>query len=157
MLNKGKWRFNAFTLIELLLVIALIGTLLLTGIPIFANIANKVKINKAITDIAFTARAIEDYLTENGRLPETLAEVGRDNILDSWGNPYQYLVILGKNKSEIKAKWRKDRFLVPLNGDFDLYSMGKDGDSKAPLTAKASHDDIVRANNGGYIGLGSKY
>lgn len=156
-MNKGKWQFKAFTLIELLLVIALIGTLLLTGIPIFANIANKVKINKAITDIAFTARAIEDYLTENGSLPETLAEVGRDNILDSWGNPYQYLVILGKKKSEIKAKWRKDRFLVPLNGDFDLYSMGKDGDSKAPLTAKASRDDIVRANNGGYIGLGSKY
>ena len=33
--------------------------------------------------------------------------------------------------------------------------MGKDGDSKSPLTAKASRDDIIRANDGGYIGLAS--
>ena len=35
--------------------------------------------------------------------------------------------------------------------------MGKDGDSKAPLTAQASRDDIIRANDGGYIGLASGY
>ena len=48
---------------------------------------------------------------------------------------------------------RKDRFLVPINSDFDLYSMGKDRISQIPLTAKASRDDIIRANDGAYIGL----
>jgi len=38
-----------------------------------------------------------------------------------------------------------------------LYSRGKDGDSSGPLSAKASRDDIVRANNGGFIGLGEDY
>ena len=47
----------------------------------------------------------------------------------------------------------KDRFLVPINSDFDLYSMGKDGKSQMPLTAKDSRDDIIRANDGAYIGL----
>jgi general secretion pathway protein G len=56
-----------------------------------------------------------------------------------------------------KAKMRKDHNLVPVNTDFDLYSMGKDGESRAPFTAKVSHDDIVRANNGQFIGLVSNY
>jgi general secretion pathway protein G len=29
--------------------------------------------------------------------------------------------------------------------------------SETPLTAKASHDDIIRANNGTYIGIASEY
>ena len=52
---------------------------------------------------------------------------------------------------------RKDRFLVPLNTDYDLYSMGKDGESTAPLTARQSRDDIIRADNGGFIGLASEF
>ena len=52
---------------------------------------------------------------------------------------------------------RKDKNLNPLNTDFDLYSLGEDGASASPLTAKNSRDDIVRANNGAYIGLGEDY
>jgi general secretion pathway protein G len=55
------------------------------------------------------------------------------------------------------VKIRKDRSLHPLNTDFDLYSLGADGRSVAPLTAKQSHDDIIRANNGGYYGYGEDY
>jgi general secretion pathway protein G len=48
---------------------------------------------------------------------------------------------------------RKDKQLQPINTDYDLYSVGKDGDSVAPLTAKKSLDDIVRAGEGAYVGL----
>ena len=51
-----------------------------------------------------------------------------------------------------KEKIRKDRFLHPLNTDYDLYSMGPDGQSQAPLTAAASRDDIIRARNGNFFG-----
>jgi general secretion pathway protein G len=44
-----------------------------------------------------------------------------------------------------------------LNTDYDLYSMGKDGKTKGPLTAKDSHDDVIRANDGRFIGLASEY
>ena len=56
-----------------------------------------------------------------------------------------------------KGKMRKDRFLVPINSDFDLYSMGKDGKSSPPLTASASRDDIIRANDGAYVGPAEGY
>jgi general secretion pathway protein G len=52
---------------------------------------------------------------------------------------------------------RKDKNLHPLNSDFDLYSIGKDGESRQPLTAKWSRDDVVRANDGGFVGLASEY
>ncbi len=52
---------------------------------------------------------------------------------------------------------RKDRFLVPINSDYDLYSKGKDGESKAPLSPKVSHDDIIRANDGAFVGLASEF
>ncbi|MEE8148540.1 MAG: hypothetical protein V3T24_13110, partial [Longimicrobiales bacterium] len=48
---------------------------------------------------------------------------------------------------------RKDKFLVPINSDFDLYSLGSDGKSTPPLGAKASKDDIIRANDGSYMGI----
>lgn len=52
---------------------------------------------------------------------------------------------------------RKDRFLVPINSDFDLYSMGKDGQSVGPLTAQKSHDDVIRANDGEFYGLAANF
>jgi general secretion pathway protein G len=52
---------------------------------------------------------------------------------------------------------RKDRFLVPINSTYDLYSVGADGKSTGPLTASISHDDVIRANDGGYVGLASGY
>ncbi len=55
------------------------------------------------------------------------------------------------------SKARKDHFMVPINTDYDLYSMGADGKSLAPLTAKASQDDIIRANDGLFIGRASEF
>ena len=88
--------------------------------------------------------------------PADLAEIGRSALEDSWGNPYQYLNFAAAGVNG-KGKVRKDRNLVPLNSTYDLYSNGKDGKSQPPLTAKASQDDVVRANDGSYVGLASAY
>jgi general secretion pathway protein G len=64
-----------------------------------------------------------------------------------------YLNLQGPNKGLA----RKNKNLTPLNSDFDLYSMGKDGDSSAPLTAQTSRDDVIRANDGRFLGLASDY
>jgi general secretion pathway protein G len=47
--------------------------------------------------------------------------------------------------------------MVPVNSDYDLYSMGKDEDSQAAFTAQVSRDDVVRANDGNFFGLAIKY
>ena len=97
------------------------------------------------------------FQAERGRLPNTLAEAGVSTLLDPWGRPYKYSVIEGLTKHDLHGKCRRDRFVKPLNTDFDLYSMGKDGKSKPNSTDKDSHDDIIRANNGTFVGLASEY
>jgi general secretion pathway protein G len=52
---------------------------------------------------------------------------------------------------------RKDHNLHPLNSEFDLYSLGKDGRSSPPLTAQASRDDVIWARDGDFVGLASDY
>lgn len=148
---------KGFTLIEVLLIVAILATLLVVAMPGFQRMFDKAKISQASSDIAVMGNNITDHFMDYGQYPETLEELDHPKRYDPYGFAYEYLVIFGKNKSDISGKWRKDRFLVPLNYDFDLYSVGKDGKTSAPLTAKASYDDIIRANNGRFIDIASKY
>ena len=75
---------------------------------------------------------------------------GHAGKLDPWGRPYVYLNL---QDPATKGLARKNKNLVPINSDYDLYSIGKDGESRAPLTAKVSRDDVIRANDGGFLGL----
>ncbi len=145
---------QGFSLIELLITVAIMLTIAAIAVPNLLAAINQAKIAKAVGDIRAIGDDIEAYNISNYQYPNTLADVGRANFPDPWGNPYQYLNFAGVNG---KGKMRKDRFLVPINTYFDLYSMGADGNSVPPLTAKASQDDIIWANDGDYIGPASAY
>jgi general secretion pathway protein G len=150
-----KYLFSqGFTLIELMAVIAITGILAGIAVPTYISFIEKAKMTVAISDIKLLQRDITDWQEEHGTLPLSLEEMGKGDLKDPWGNPYQYLNFGTVNGN---GKKRKDRNLVPINEDFDLYSMGKDGNSQSPLTAKASRDDIIRANNGSYVGVASDY
>lgn len=62
-------------------------------------------------------------------------------------------------RRRVSAPVRRERInnLVPINNDFDLFSMGKDRQTSIALTARASQDDIIRGRSGGFIGLASGY
>ena len=150
-------RANGFTLIELIIVIAIVATLTGIAIPLFASYLDKAKVARAIAEMKSIETEILVFDTEHGRLPANLAELGLRDLKDPYNNPYQYRPAPSNNKESGKDKMRKDRSLHPVNTDFDLYSMGKDGKSVAAFTAKVSQDDIVRANNGRFFGLVSAY
>lgn len=152
------WRrpHAGFTVIELLLAVGIVTTLALIAYPAYTEYMDKAHDAKAEADISSIQNAIARYVTIHSQYPATLADVGMAGLQDPWGNPYQYLNIANAT-SNVTGLVRKDKNLVPLNTDYDLYSMGKDGASQPPLTAQASHDDIVRANNGAYVGLASDY
>ena len=144
-------------LVELIIIVAIAATLAGIGIPAYDSYIDRARNTRAIGDIRMMEQRIMDFQVENGTLPNTLAQAGLAQRRDPWGNPYQYLRIQGVPRNLVVGRWRMDRFMVPINSDYDLYSMGQDGRSRAPLTARMSRDDILRANNGTYVGLASEY
>jgi general secretion pathway protein G len=251
---------GGFTLVELVLAVAIVGILSSMAIPNYLGFLEKARVARTVAEMNAIAKDIQGHAI-GGPYPDNLAQIGWNQRLDPWGNPYQYFrincgaVIIGRldnhksptggsagpvlpvsvilppvgahasfavdksNHHEARiyliqasappgggaggppgggaggppggggggppggggggppggggggppggggggppcgniGQARKDRFLVPINSDFDLYSMGKDGRSVGPLTAQQSHDDIIRANDGGYYGLASNF
>ena len=80
-----------FTLLELLTVMAIMGTLASIAVPVYINYVNQAKNNICINDIRSIQQEIELLRDQNGRLPDCLDELPGGNRLDPWGNPYQYL------------------------------------------------------------------
>jgi general secretion pathway protein G len=155
--GQSQKRVRAITLVELLLAIAILGTLSAIAVPTTSNYIDKARNSTAMVDIREMDLGIVRFQAERGRLPNTLAEAGFPTLLDPWGRPYQYMIIQGLSKHEMDAKARWDKNEKPLNHDFDLYSMGKDGETKPKVTHKESYDDIIRAHGGTYVGLASEY
>lgn len=143
-----------FTLIEILIVIAIIGALVSLAIPKYADYRERVRVNQAVTEIGAMSVIISQYILENRSPPDTLAQVGAAGKLDPWGWPYEYFNLTSKKGN---GKARKDKKLNPLNTDFDLYSLGKDGSSQSSLMAKTSRDDVIRARDGRFIGLAKDF
>jgi general secretion pathway protein G len=141
---------RGFTLVELLSVVAIVGTVWALGVPHLHEAIERARVTQAMNDI----RSISLNLTSLDTLPDDLSALG-PVPLDPWGKPYQYNKFPSGGQVPLGA--RRDRFVIPINTTFDLYSVGKDAGSAAPLTAQASQDDIIRANDGDYIGLASKY
>lgn len=148
--RKGGW-----TLVEFMLMLTVIGVLIAIAVPAYDNHRERIKRASAVLDIGALQTIIKDYAADNGgSFPMSLADVGNGGKLDPWGRPYQYLNL---TTSHGHGGARKDRRLNPINSDFDLYSMGKDGASSTQLTNGASLDDIVRARDGAFIGLASEF
>jgi general secretion pathway protein G len=145
---------DGFTLIEMLIAMAIILTISAIAIPNLVAAIEDARIARAVSEVHMLEDEVTLYMAINEKYPDSLAAVGFGDLLDPWGHPYQYL---NHATSKGKGQFRKDRFLVPLNSDYDLYSMGKDGKSVPPITAKASQDDIIRASNGSYVGLASQF
>ena len=156
--RRGVTRLG-FTLLEIMIVSVILGSLAAVAVPRLNEALFRAQVARSIGDLKALEVDLYDFWVEHGRLPGTLAEIGRDGLLDAWGRPYRYLPIAPSTAGGggNVGQYRKDRFLVPLNSDFDLYSAGADGRTQAPLGAAASQDDVLRANDGGFIGLASEY
>jgi prepilin-type N-terminal cleavage/methylation domain-containing protein len=265
----GRKNHNSlgFTLIELMIVVAILGILVGIGIPNYMSYLEKAKIITAVAEIKLITTNIEAYRASNDELPADLSEVDFQDFPDPWGNPYQYVNIdvgggaslgpnfasakkgakvnvfekrqpmgwstakanglyaadgifrkrfvesvretikkeqfertakgyivtsggYGGNKSLLKsyspahhknimlvgsplmedglllakkeeepkeAKGKEDKNGSQLNFDFDLYSLGKDGKTNKEIAHKHSEDDVIRGDNGSFIGPVSKY
>ena len=151
--SPGVFQARGLTLVEMLVVLAIMGVMVAIAMPAYTSYREKARVRQAATDIAGINTQIRQYETVNRGLPPNLTAVGAGGKLDPWGNAYVYTNILVAGV----GKARKNKNLVPINSQYDLYSRGKDGASATALTAKPSRDDVILANDGRFIGLASDY
>lgn len=145
---------RGLTLIELAVALGIVAVLSAIALPSWGQYQQRVKVAQARQEIVQMAAVLSRYWDDARAYPDSLAQVGLGNRRDPWGNAYQYTNL---GDAGTRGRARKDHSLVPINTDFDLYSLGADGRSAPPLTAQMSRDDIVRANNGAFVGLASEY
>ncbi len=156
--GTNRPRHKGVTLIEMLMAMVIIAVLMTIALPMIQQVLDKARVARAIGDVRAVQTDLQTYETDGKGLPGSLSEIGRGDMMDPWGFAYRYLPFpTGGPGNKPPTGARMDRFLVPVNTTFDLYSVGKDGGTLAPMTAPVSQDDIVRANDGGFIGLASRF
>lgn len=130
MIIKCDVKRNAgLSLIEFMLVVTVIVILAVGASLIFNSFVKTARVKKAVSEILSLQIKIKAYEVYDGVFPDSLDDIKGGDMLDPWGNPYQYM-----NFDITPAnQWRKDRNLHPLNTDFDLGSMGEDGQSHKNL------------------------
>lgn len=145
---------RGFTLLELLFAMAIAAVLAVLAAGQYSAYVEKAKVSNAKADILVIALAVQRYHNNHFRYPADLAELGLADKLDPWRRPYHYTDLSGKGA---KGKARKDHKLNPLNSDFDLFSAGKNGVFKTQVDQKDSLDDVIRARDGSFVDLASKF
>jgi general secretion pathway protein G len=167
-----------FTLVEVVLGLAIVAVLAAIATPAYTSALEAARVTRAIGDISAIDREVRLHLLDKGCLPSNLNAIGFASLRDPWGRTYVYGVLPAAGGGGggrgggggggggcgacaggclTAGAARKDRRLVPINADFDLYSLGRDGKSAPALTAAVSQDDVVRGSDGGFVGLGKAY
>src|SRR5262245_2378279 len=152
-LLRRRKRAAGLTVIELMIGVAIVAVGVAVALPAYSDYRERQRIVQATSDLVVLNAVIKNYHFDVGSYPDSLADVASATRLDPWGRPYVYLNLQTANQGQA----RKNKNLVPINSDFDLYSLGKDGQTSPPLTSKYSRDDVVRANDGRYNGLAADY
>lgn len=147
------------TLVELVFTTAIVGILAAIAIPSYQSYLVKNKNQTAVEDIQLIQLHLERYYTEYFRYPDSLGEMNvnlPNSGNDPWGNPYVYLNIINGGPG-IMGDVRKDHALNPINTNYDLYSMGKNGVTRKQISQTDSLDDIIVARDGGFVGLAADF
>lgn len=105
---------RGFTLIEIVVVVALIGILLSILMPSFEKAGDRTKNNKLIADLRTLDTAIGLYKLDTGKLPENLTVLrpdyisGKDAFKDAKGGDIEYVPSKDAETYTLKGKNTKN-------------------------------------------------
>ena len=90
-------RFNSgFTLIELMIVVAIIGILAAVAIPQYQNYVARAQVSEALVLASGAKTAVADYFSVNGKWPQHHSDTGLEAARDITGNIVKFLDVAGE-------------------------------------------------------------
>ncbi len=162
------------TLIELLIVMVILGIFLSFAIATFLNadvdcrkpdqrpsILARVYEAAAIAKLLKVDIKIKTFELNHNRYPDTIDElVGHGGLgiteEDLWVDGSRMIFTPVWNTTNM-GKVRKYKDIHPVNLNYDLYTLGRDGKTATPFTSQPGCDDIVVANDGQYVGYAYRF
>jgi general secretion pathway protein G len=151
-----RHRGRGFTLVEMAMTGACLALLTAIVVPSYTRIMQRTQVSQCVADLSRIALRIQNYSIAHGGPPMSLNDLGMTVPKDPWGRDYRFLNFSSPAPG-VSGMIRKDHNLHPLNTEFDLYSVGKDGSSAAALTALTAKDDVIWARDGAFVGIASDY
>ena len=119
--NSSNRRQRGFTIIELLIVMAILGMLAVMVAPNLFNQADSARRDAVLSQISSLGSALDAYRLDMGQYPDTLDGLMRNNSgRASWNGPYL--------RGEVpKDPWGTDYVYNTDGRTFSLKSYGADG------------------------------
>lgn len=125
---------SGFSMVELMIYIAVVGILVLVIAPNFMSYFKKAAISTTNTNIQVVKQALTSYYSDTGRYPESLRDLVRkphdEIVAKRWQGPYLEL----KDEDDLPIDgWKNELVYRRIDGvpnkPYELYSYGPNGDA----------------------------
>ena len=135
-------RRAAFTLVEIMIVVVIIGLLATMAIPAFLRVQRSAQNNRVVNDLRVFAQAFETYATQNGAWP---ANVGPGVVPAGMGSA-DFKVSVWQAKTTIGGQWNWDQNIAGITAGISISNFTCTDAQLQEIDAKLDDGNLTTGN-----------